>query len=318
MPVECTDDTDCPPGSECEFNGATTSGTGPIGECVPIVCETDEDCPERSFCDENGECRPEYCLDNEDCEGEDVCGPDGICTPSCENDEQCDPEVCVDGGCVECRDDSQCPGGVCVDNSCMTVETTYSLAVSPASQVGVAGTTVSVEVVLSSVPAGAEADTVSNALNAGAGLALVACTVAAEVAEGAVEIVGGASSSATLSGAPSGSLYECSVAIAEGSNGPREIGCSGAMVNGASVPCTGATIQVTDEEIPTPTPTNTPTVIPTVTRTHTQVPATSTPTPRMDFDDDGCTVAPVSANANPIRSLLFLLLPVALLWSRRR
>jgi len=317
LPVECTDDNDCPPGSVCEFNGATTSGTSPIGQCVPIECETDEDCPPRSVCDENGECRPEYCDDNEDCEGDDVCGPDGICTSSCENDEQCSPEVCVDGGCVECRDNAQCPGGICVNNSCMTVETTFSLAVSPASQLGLAGTTVSVEVVLSSVPAGAEADTVSNALSAGAGLALVACTVAAEVSEGSVEILDGASSNATLSGAPSGSLYACSVAIAAGPNGPRQIGCSNARVNGASVSCTGATIQVTDEEIPTPTPTEVPpTVAPTV--THTPVPPTNTPTPRMDFDDDGCAVAPVSANANPIRSLLFLLLPVALLWSRRR
>lgn len=319
LPVDCTDDTDCPPGSECVTNGGVTSGgEGPIGQCVPIDCETNTDCPERSVCDENGECRPQYCDDNNDCDGDDVCAEDGICSPTCENDGQCSPEVCVDGDCVECRDDSQCPGGICVDNSCMTVETSFSLAVSPASQMGVAGGTVSVEVILSSVPAGAEADSVSNTLEAASGLALVACTVAAEVAEGAIEIVDGSTLSATLSGAPSGSVYACSVAIAAGPAGPRGIDCSDGLVNGAAVSCSGATIIVTAEEPATPTPTESPTTPPTVTAT--PVPPTTTPTntPRLDFDDDGCSVAPASANANPIRGLLFVLVPVALLWRRRR
>lgn len=317
QPVDCDDDSDCPPGSECEFNGAVTSGA-PSGQCVPIDCESDEDCPDRSVCDENGMCRPEYCDDNEDCPGDDVCAGDGICSSTCDADAQCSPEVCVDGSCVECRDESQCPGGICVDNSCMTVETTYTLAVSPASQIGVAGTTVSVAVILNSVPAGAPADSVSNSLAADDGLTLVACEIASGVSGGSFDGIPGSTVSATLSNAAAGSVYSCSVSIAEGTLGNRDIDCSDAVVNGTAVSCGGATIEVVDEVSPTPT------IEPTAQPTPTSPPATNTPTstrtntPRLDFDDDGCAVGPVSTNDNPLAVLMFLLAPAALLWSRRR
>lgn len=312
-PVDCNNDQDCPPGSECRIEGT------PPGQCVPIDCTNDQDCPDRSFCDENGMCRPRYCNGRADCRPGEVCADDGICSPTCTNDGQCSPEVCVDGSCVECRDDTQCPGGVCIDNSCTSVETTFAMAVSPASQVGVAGSTVSVEVVLSSNPAGAAAESASNALDAAAGLTLTACTVAAEI-PGVIAGVPGSTVSATLGGAsgsvPSGTLYSCSVAIAAGISGARDIGCSAAVVNGTAVTCTGATIQVQDGELPTPTPTAQPTA------TNTPIPPTPTNTPtntpRRSSDDDGCTVAPVSSTANPVRTLLVLLLPAAFLWYRRR
>lgn len=310
QPVPCSNDNQCPPGSTCSL---------PDGTCTPIDCTTNADCPERSFCDENGMCRPRYCENRNDCDAGEVCAADGICSPTCANDAQCSPEVCVDGSCVECRDDNQCPGGVCIDNSCTSVETTFALAVSPASQVGIAGSTVSVAVVLSSNPAGAAAETASNALAAADGLTLTACTVAAEI-PGTVDGVPGATVSASLGGesgsVPSGTLYACSVAIASGISGARAVDCSAGTVNGSAVNCTGAVVQVESGEVPTPTPSMVPTA------TQTPVPPTATNTPthtrRPSSDDDGCAVAPVSQAANPLRTVLMLAVPLALLMRRRR
>jgi len=86
---ECTDETDCPPGTICVD-----------GICVPIFnCN-----------------RPGGCPDGYECVG-------GICIPSCPNgtDQECPPGFnCVDGICKEpCSGDSDCPlGHICVDAFC--------------------------------------------------------------------------------------------------------------------------------------------------------------------------------------------------------
>ncbi len=315
QPIDCDDDMDCPPGSTCDIPAAV-SGEGPIGQCMPLPCEVDDDCPERAVCDMNGMCRPEFCDDNEDCEGDDVCASDGICSSTCDDDSQCDDGVCEDGTCVECRADGDCPAGnTCVNNTCQPPMGGFSLAVSPASQMGVAGGSASIEVVLSNEATSDAADSVSNSLSAANGLSIAACSVAAEI-PGGIEGTPGTTVSATLGGpddsVPTGTIYSCAISIAEDAEGALAIACSDAVVNGGSVSCSAATIQVAAP------PTPTPTMMPTATFTMTVIPTeTPTNTPVFFDSDDGCAVGPAPRTADAT-TVLFLLVPALLLWSRRR
>ncbi len=316
-PIDCTDDSDCPPGSTCDLP-ASTSGGGPIGQCVPVPCDTDDDCPDRSVCDPDGMCRPEFCDENDDCDPDDVCASDGICSSDCDDDIQCDDGVCVDGTCVECRDDNDCSGGVCVDNEC--VADGFSLAVSPESQPGVAGGSAAVEVVLSSDATSAAADMVSNSLAVDTGLTIQGCQISTASAVIPGEILGapGTTVSATLGGpagsVPTGTLYTCNIAIAGDAAGSLAVNCGDAKVNGLSVSCSSAVVSIPVPPTPTSTPTATATF--TATATRTEVPPTNTPQAR-GFDDDGCAVGPASQSSDAT-SVLFLLVPALLLWSRRR
>ncbi len=195
-------------------------------------------------------------------------------------------------------------------------ETTFSLGVEPASQTGVPGGSAAIQVVLSSDPSGEAADSVANTLAVDEGLALTACSVAAEI-PGSIEGVPGSTAAATLGdgegSVPSGTVYSCSVSIAQGASGSLGVDCSGATVNGEEIACTGGTIVVSAPPTPTVVP-------PTATPTNTALPPTSTPTntPVLDFDDDGCAVGPVAQTGSPLANLLFVLVPAALLWRRRK
>ena len=75
---------------------------------------------------------------------------------------------------------------------------------------------------------------------------------------------------------------------------------------------TGGPVETPTEE---PVPTDTPTMGPTV----TPVPPTNTPRPTHGSrdQDDSCAMVPVS-RVEPMRSLILLIVPAALLWRRRR
>ncbi len=313
QPIDCSDDSDCPPGSTCD----STSG-GALGQCAPVPCATDGDCPDRSVCDDDGMCRPEFCNQNDDCIGDDVCASDGICSSKCDDDSQCDSGVCVGGTCVECRDDSDCSGGVCVANAC--VAGGFSIAVSPSAQSGVAGGSAAIRVVLSNDSTSAAADMVTNSLTVDAGLTIQGCEISTAAAVIPGEILGapGTTVSATLGGpagtVPTGTLYTCNIAMARDAAGSLAVNCGDAKVNGVSVDCVGAVINIPVP--PTPTSTPTATAVFTATETRTEVPPTQTPQSRGS-EDDGCAVGPASPSAGAT-SMLFLLVPALLLWSRRR
>jgi hypothetical protein len=190
----------------------------------------------------------------------------------------------------------------------------FSLAVNPSTQMGVAGGSAAIEVVLSGDSSSTAADSVSNSLAADPGLGIQACSVAAEI-PGGIEGTPGTTVSATLGdgvgSVPTGTIYSCAVSIAEDAEGTLAITCGDATVNGESVTCSSAVIEV--EAPPTPTPTMMPTATFTVTRIPTDTP---TNTPRFDFEDDGCAVGPAPAGVD-VGSLLFLVVPALLLWRRR-
>ncbi len=320
LPQECTDTSECPPGSDCVLPVAGTSGIE-NGVCVPRPCTVSDDCNDPSAVCENEMCRPQFCNDAMECDPMEECS-DGICEPmqeSCTVDDDCSTGVCENMVCVDCRDDSNCAvGEVCLANECVGGEV-FSLAVGAGtsnSVVGVAGGTVQIEVRLSSTGNSA-ADSVSNSLAVDAGLALTGCS-AAGVIVGTFDGIPGTTASATIGdgagSVPLGTIYTCSVNIAEDASGALAVNCSDGVVNDAAVSCSGATINV--PEAPTPTPTEEPTATPTETVIPTETP-TNTPLPRSG-EDDGCAVGPVASDGEAARNLALLLIPGMLLWNRRR
>lgn len=105
-PPECVRDSDCPDDDDLWCNGTQVCRDN---ECVPgpepcagdTVC--DEDLDQCLGCDDNLDCD-----DGNYCNGKEVCNDDGACESV---DEQCSPDFCVGGDCVECTCDDDCGAG---------------------------------------------------------------------------------------------------------------------------------------------------------------------------------------------------------------
>jgi hypothetical protein len=123
VPDNCTDSSQCGPGSLCLPKGSCQLTIAPPGiKAVGEPCFSGDDCADGEFCDLEEALSVCTCDDENPCTFGDMC-LSGICAgddeiDGCEDDADCFGGLCVDGACAcddgnDCTEADVCAGGIC-------------------------------------------------------------------------------------------------------------------------------------------------------------------------------------------------------------